>query len=104
MRTLVIASIVMVAALAIIGLTVKGRGTPTPTPTNPAAQAKVAQINGKTIELELESKELDCEYPLIGKTSPADARAFCHNLRRDDWEEWALQFPELAKAREAVAR
>jgi hypothetical protein len=104
MRTLVIASIFLVAALAIIGLTVKGHETKTPAPATATAMTNQKATNGKILEFELEKKELDCEYPLIGKTSPADARAFCHNLRRDDWEEWALQFPELAKAREAVAR
>jgi hypothetical protein len=61
--------------------------------------AAQAQTNGQIAESEIHIKELKCEGDLVGKTSHAEAHAFCHELRRGDWESWALQFPELAKAR-----
>lgn len=69
-----------------------------------APSAATLRAQGRTRESEIHLEELKCEGDLIGKTTPSDAHEFCHKLRRDDWEEWALQFPELARAREAAAQ
>jgi hypothetical protein len=112
MRQVVITVFVLaLAAIAIIGFTVtasRSRSSSVRSPqaiTAPTAPtAAVLRAQGRTRESEIHLKELKCEGDLIGKTTASDAHEFCHGLRLSDWEEWALQYPELAKAREAVAR
>jgi hypothetical protein len=102
MKKFALVTLVTLAAITIVALTITANhGSRARTAS--AAQT-AAQTNGQILEGEIQVKELKCENELIGKTSHADAHDFCHGLRRSDWEEWAIQFPELAKAREAVAR
>jgi hypothetical protein len=105
MKKFAIATIVAIAAIAIVALTVSvDRGSRAQKKTAPTSDQATAQANGRILESEIEVKELKCENELIGKTSAPDAHEFCNGLRRNDWEQWALEYPELAKARKAVAR
>jgi hypothetical protein len=83
----------LVALLALAGCTQKKTDTPAPAPTENTQAGRMA-------ERSLENQELDCEYKLVGrKLSETDARAACESSLRSDWQEWALKYPELAKAR-----
>lgn len=108
MKIIALGSAAAIAILALMLTACNGSTAQTPAPVPAAAtaqdatSAKIAQIHGRTLEYDIENQELDCEYKLIGKTSRADAHEFCHDSSRSDWEEWAIKYPELAKAREAT--
>jgi hypothetical protein len=97
--------IVILAALIFIGtgqIFVHRKTEASRQTTEAAIPASTRRTNGQIAEQELLLEEAKCQGDFIGKDSPLSARRFCHDLHRSEWEQWALSYPELAQARNAI--